>query len=66
MINKNGYTKEEFLQLKITSCPFCESADIVQWYGERTKHLACLNCDYYLEEQFVYINWIPEELTDED
>lgn len=65
MKNKNSFTRKEFLKLRFSSCPFCESdgEDIVQWYDEKTKtsHFACLSCDYYSEEKFTFINWVKKD-----
>lgn len=59
----NGFTKQEFLKLKFSSCPFCESEDTIQWYDEKTNisHFACFNCDYYSEEKFTVINWASKD-----
>ena len=63
MKNINSFTKQEFLQLRITHCPFCESEDTVQWYDEKTniKHFSCNNCDFHSEEQFIEINWADKD-----
>ena len=60
MKNINGFSKREFLQLKFSSCPFCESEDMVQAYDEKTKtkHFFCNNCDFHSEEHFIKINWV--------
>ena len=57
--NRDGFTKEDFLKLKIYDCPYCGSKNIVQWFDEKTKtgHFACLNCDYVSEERFVEVKW---------
>ena len=57
--NADGFTKQDFLKLKVHSCPFCETEDVVQWFDEKTKteHFACFNCDYVSEERFVEVNW---------
>ena len=62
-LNPDGYSKKDFLQLKIAACPFCESETVVQWFDEKTKtkHFACFECDYYSEEKFIEVSWTGED-----
>lgn len=64
MKNENSFTKQQFLQLRFSCCPYCSSdKDMVQWYDERskTKRFICNNCDYYSGEKFIEINWTGED-----